>query len=511
MSRYGSAQNEGAAYFCVQHASTLGSPSPVGDYIYTRALRNPGAGGYPATMALIETVDTKYTEKWFRGDGDGYIYKIPGRRYLNDGGTMDGVDWTTFAYRGSVSEAERYRWYFPPNSRQSENRWSDLVTLCSILDVNRTPTATFDAQIEGILDVEQFLRVEAARVLQDDWDTIGIGNGQNAYVYFAPLEARFKLFPWDMDHTFGNVGAKLYPEGSEAQISRLVQRPKYRRMYLRILDELLKTPWDPNYIGPFLQQTQTVLGASGDGITNFIRTRRPNVAAQVPTTVAFKLTRIGTTTLPSTWPGVHYTAKATEKLTGSAPIQTETVIVLRDGEQLDLPVAWTTSTWIVDVSVPGGESSWEVLGFTETGGLVGSFTFRMVSTVGWRAPVVSSVDPAYGPLAGGTSVTVTGDQFRDGARVFFGSAEASNVTAASPVEIRVVSPAAAAGKVAVRVQNVDAQSGQLANGFEYVAPLSFIRGDANLDSQVDVSDPIKVLFYLYAGATLRCLDAADAD
>ncbi len=41
---------------------------------------------------------------------------------------------------------------------------------------------------------------------------------------------------------------------------------------------------------------------------------------------------------------------------------------------------------------------------------------------------------------------------------------------------------------------------------------TFLRGDSNLDGELDISDPVSTLFYLFLGeATLPCLDAADAD
>ncbi len=39
----------------------------------------------------------------------------------------------------------------------------------------------------------------------------------------------------------------------------------------------------------------------------------------------------------------------------------------------------------------------------------------------------------------------------------------------------------------------------------------FIRGDANMDSVLDISDVVKILLYKFSGAQLLCLDAADAN
>ncbi len=514
LSRYGNAQNEGAAYFCVQSASTPQSPAPVGDYLYARVYHNTALHGQ---MAIVETVDSRYTEKWFPGDGDGYIYKIPGRRYLNDSGGMDSVDWTTLGFRGlaigAQDEFERYRWYFVPGSNQTENRWADLNQLCQIMDITKTPVATFDAAIESILDVEQFLRVEAARVLQDDWDTIGIGNGQNAFIYFAPNEGRFKLLPWDMDHTFGNVAAKLYPEGSESQITRLVQRPKFRRMYLRIVQQMLGTSWDPAYIGPYLSQTQAVMGAGGSGILSFINSRRASVIALAPPTTPFKLTNIGSLAIPADWPGVYYTARSTERVRGTAPVSVDSIVVVRNEEQLNIPVAWGTTTWSLDVPIGQDTYELEIFGFGPAGELIGNASFTIVSTLGWQPPVVMAADPGFGPLQGGLEVDVTGNQFRTGARVFFGSTESTQLTVLSSTEIRALAPPSiAAGKVTVKVQNPDTQSGEKAAAFEYLAPQAFLRGDATGDGGVDLADAVRILFFLFTDdSLLQCLDAADAD
>lgn len=45
----------------------------------------------------------------------------------------------------------------------------------------------------------------------------------------------------------------------------------------------------------------------------------------------------------------------------------------------------------------------------------------------------------------------------------------------------------------------------------FSAPGSFVRGDANMDQTVDVSDPIKLLNYLFLGGDLTCEDAGDAN
>jgi hypothetical protein len=111
----------------------------------------------------------------------------------------------------------------------------------------------------------------------------------------------------------------------------------------------------------------------------------------------------------------------------------------------------------VDVSItnPDGQQATLVGGFTYTAG----------------APTLSLVNPGAGPTAGLTFVTLTGTNFFAGATVTFGATAATSVMVTSPTTLTCFTPmAAAAGMVNVKVTNVDAQQGTLANGFEYTLP-----------------------------------------
>jgi hypothetical protein len=66
-------------------------------------------------------------------------------------------------------------------------------------------------------------------------------------------------------------------------------------------------------------------------------------------------------------------------------------------------------------------------------------------------PTVSSVSPNSGPLAGGTSVTITGTGFTNASTVAFGASSASQVTFNSANKLTAISPAGSAGTVDVTV------------------------------------------------------------
>ena len=94
-------------------------------------------------------------------------------------------------------------------------------------------------------------------------------------------------------------------------------------------------------------------------------------------------------------------------------------------------------------------------------------TFRAVGSP--TAPTVSSVTPNNGPIAGGTSITIAGTNFANGATVTLGGAAATGVVRVSGTQISAVTPAHAAGVVDVVVTNPDTQSDTLAGGYSYVS------------------------------------------
>jgi GH25 family lysozyme M1 (1,4-beta-N-acetylmuramidase) len=88
-------------------------------------------------------------------------------------------------------------------------------------------------------------------------------------------------------------------------------------------------------------------------------------------------------------------------------------------------------------------------------------------------PTVSAVTPDTGPVAGGTSVTITGTEFTSDSTVDFGSVAASSVDVLSTTSIVATSPPGTPGPVAITVDNSGVLSvWSLAGHFIYTAPAS---------------------------------------
>ncbi len=82
-------------------------------------------------------------------------------------------------------------------------------------------------------------------------------------------------------------------------------------------------------------------------------------------------------------------------------------------------------------------------------------------------PVITTVSPDHGPASGGTAVTISGSNFKDGASVTFGEAVAEDATVVSSSQITCTTPAHYPATVDVTVTNPDDQSGTLLRGFTY--------------------------------------------
>ena len=130
-----------------------------------------------------------------------------------------------------------------------------------------------------------------------------------------------------------------------------------------------------------------------------------------------------------------------------------------------------------------------------------------------QAPTVSTVSPADGPAAGGSTVTISGTGFYPGSTVDFGDTPATSVTYLSPYELTAVAPAGS-GAVDVTVTTGEGTSDtssadQFAYAASSVTPTSTTSGTAPVTVPVLVpriqssSHQLKVNGHL-AGLTLTC-------
>jgi|GEM_PF-127833 len=106
--------------------------------------------------------------------------------------------------------------------------------------------------------------------------------------------------------------------------------------------------------------------------------------------------------------------------------------------------------------------------------------FTRLVTVMAPPPLVSGVSPSEGLTKGGTTVTITGENFQPGASVTIGGVPAMNVTFVSETQSTCTAPPHEAGLVDVVVTNPNGQSSEPFIGFKYVLGTKFT-GRASID------------------------------
>lgn len=88
-------------------------------------------------------------------------------------------------------------------------------------------------------------------------------------------------------------------------------------------------------------------------------------------------------------------------------------------------------------------------------------------------PGVTNVTPGCGISSGGTTITISGSNFVNGATVTVGGVPASSVVYVNSNTLTAQTPSGSAGVQPVVVTNPDMQTATLSNGFTYVIPITF--------------------------------------
>lgn len=109
------------------------------------------------------------------------------------------------------------------------------------------------------------------------------------------------------------------------------------------------------------------------------------------------------------------------------------------------------STFITSVS-PGGTGMVDVK-VTNDAGVSSVTSADQFTYVSSGIPAISSISPAFGTTAGGTSVTITGTNFVNVSQVQFGSANAMSFSVTNTSQIIATSPSASASLVDISVTN----------------------------------------------------------
>ncbi len=248
----------------------------------------------------VQKIDGDYIAKWFPDDTEGYIHKIDDYfEYSADGTGFSNLDEGLKYDSSHPLLKETYRWGFEKRSHRENDNWDNLFNLAVALNTQSSSQA-YEQKIESVIHPEHFAAVLALRHAVGDWDSYGYRRGKNNAFYYAPLEDKWYLLPWDIDFTLGsgdgsNTNLFSMSSGQFPEVYQFVNHGKYRQMYLDALEKLVNGPWQTSYgtsnppteFDKFLDDAANALIVDGqgsgrrDGIKQFVRSRRNYILTQI--------------------------------------------------------------------------------------------------------------------------------------------------------------------------------------------------------------------------------------
>ncbi|MFE9324959.1 beta strand repeat-containing protein, partial [Nocardia sp. NPDC006982] len=215
----------------------------------------------------------------------------------------------------------------------------------------------------------------------------------------------------------------------------------------------------------------TGVSFGGTPATSFTVNSSTQITAVAPAGAAGTVS-VTVTTVGGTSNGVSYTYVAVPTLTtivpNAGPVAGGTTVVLTGtnltgatgvsfGGTPATSFVVNSSTQITAVA-PAGAAGTVSVTVTTVGGTSNGVSYTYVAV-----PTLTTIAPNAGPVAGGTTVVLTGTNLTGATAVSFGGTPATSFTVDSSTQITAVAPAGAAGTVLVTVTTV----GGTSNGVSY--------------------------------------------
>ncbi len=243
--------------------------------------------------------------------------------------------------------------YFKQNNFVA-NDWSDLIRLLSVLNVtNGTTAATYVADVQKTLNVEEWMRYMAVNTLLDNQETaLANGVGDDYALYRGAVDTRFQALPYDLDTVMGRGLSSASPRDgiflmtNLPTMDRFIKTPEFAPIYYAQLKDLADSVFAPDRMNPLVDQ---LLGGYVPADTvqimkAFNASHRAYVLSQIPLALSAAVA------LPQV-DGYFHATTAAAVVTGTAnAIDTRQVRV--NGQTADW-VAWQ-GTWRVNVTLAPG-------------------------------------------------------------------------------------------------------------------------------------------------------------
>ena len=286
-------------------------------------------------------------------------------------------------------DKENYRWSYLTKNSEDKDDYASVIAMAKLFD---TSGAAFDATVNDVLDVDQWLRATAYSCASGAGDSFFANAHHNGQFYARPSDGRMLYFPHDMDFSF-NATMGIF---TNAELQKLTVDPARQRLYLGHLYNICHTVFNQTYMSTWTAHYGGLLpNENFTGHLSYINTRSNYILSQINASIApvgFSITTNGganfsTTDSPVTLAGQGWVDVRNIRLAGSST---------------PLVVSWTSAnTWQTSVPINTGANVINLEAVDHDGNVVGSDSITVTNTGGIQLPgpgnlVVSEI--YYNPL-----------------------------------------------------------------------------------------------------------------
>lgn len=150
------------------------------------------------------------------------------------------------SYKSVQSSASTGGRAYSLETNEAEDDYSDLVQLCARLQ--DPVSASFQQNIQAILDVDGFLKALAFEIACGHWDDYAF-NKNNYFLYRNSGSGRFHFISYDGDNTFGidwvgidwsqrSIASWINPSQARPLLTKILSYPPYKQRFFQITDSL---------------------------------------------------------------------------------------------------------------------------------------------------------------------------------------------------------------------------------------------------------------------------------
>lgn len=275
---------------------------------------------------------------------------------------------------GMGDDKENYRWSYLTKNSEDKDDYSRIIAMTKLFDQSG---AAFDATVNDVLDVNQWLRALAYSCASGAGDSFFSNSGHNGQFYARPSDGRVLYFPHDMDYAYNST----MPIFTNTELQKLTVNPVRRRIYLGNLHDICTTVFNQSYMSAWTTHYGSLLpNENFSGHLSYINTRSNYILSAINSEiapVAFSITTNG---------GANFSTTDTPvALSGQGWVNVKDIRLAGSGTTLN--VTWTSSTeWNTVVPINGGSNVIQLEALNYSGQVVGTDSITVTNSGNTQLP-----------------------------------------------------------------------------------------------------------------------------